>query len=109
MVVVLHDFTWAAHITTSAFGAESGGTLADSYETTVPMFEQSGRRWYQLIALFRALGFPESGIGSLPHWPSPNTETCTNIPRTGRALKPSHTRYLGTFEIHRYRQTCSRS
>ena len=35
-------------------------------ETTVPMFEQSGRRWYQLIALFRALGFPESGIGSLP-------------------------------------------
>lgn len=34
--------------------------------TTVPVLERSGRWWYQLIALFRALGFPEAGISGLP-------------------------------------------
>lgn len=34
--------------------------------TTVPVFEQSGRRWYQLITLLKALEFPEAGLSSLP-------------------------------------------
>lgn len=34
--------------------------------TVVPMFEQFDRRWYLLIALFRALDFPEAGLSSLP-------------------------------------------
>ena len=34
--------------------------------TVVPICEQFGRRWYQLVTLLRALEFPEAGLGGLP-------------------------------------------
>lgn len=57
----------------------------------VPMFEQFGRRWYQLITLFRALEFPEAGLGGLP------TKIGNQFWNSGEFLKYKDTWY-GTAE-----------